>query len=311
MSEITVVVPVYNGADTLESCVYSILNQDLPAAIILFNDGSTDSTLDIIKKLSHSSDNVRYVTREQRSGSADYGIGECIKLCNTEFFSWIGCDDLYESSALSKMIKALKHNPSADYAYCDFQTFGDLSLAPRGYGRFKPCTKKSYLQHFHNTLLTQIPWNGVWRSSYLQSSEDPWKIYDGVGNRSDTINGLYHMSRGAETIHLNEPLIHYNLRPSSGTHDIRGRVLTLPHKLKHYYKLVDIPSLLDLHNCEEYELISYAEKHCEFHIQKYITNVQFSEISARDHYELTVFLKKLSPRELVEDTGLHRRIENV
>lgn len=51
MSSISIVVPVYNTEKYLDKCISSILNQTFTDfELILVNDGSTDNSIDILKK---------------------------------------------------------------------------------------------------------------------------------------------------------------------------------------------------------------------------------------------------------------------
>ena len=49
MNKITVIIPVYNSKDRLERCLESVVNQTFKELdIILINDGSEDSSIEII-----------------------------------------------------------------------------------------------------------------------------------------------------------------------------------------------------------------------------------------------------------------------
>ena len=51
MVKVSVIVPVYNGEEFIESCIKNILNQTLKEIeLIVVNDGSKDNTLNICKK---------------------------------------------------------------------------------------------------------------------------------------------------------------------------------------------------------------------------------------------------------------------
>ena len=50
--KVTVIVPVYNGENTIQKCVESILNQSIEEIkIIIVDDGSNDQTNRILRKL--------------------------------------------------------------------------------------------------------------------------------------------------------------------------------------------------------------------------------------------------------------------
>ncbi|MCK4979662.1 MAG: glycosyltransferase family 2 protein, partial [Candidatus Delongbacteria bacterium] len=64
---ISIVIPVYNGEETLKKCLDCITDIDYSKKsldILLVNDGSTDSTLEIAENYK----NIRIITLEQNSG---------------------------------------------------------------------------------------------------------------------------------------------------------------------------------------------------------------------------------------------------
>ena len=52
-SHFSIIVPVYNGAESIETCLAALVNQDYPKdkyEIIVVNDGSTDNTPEIVSR---------------------------------------------------------------------------------------------------------------------------------------------------------------------------------------------------------------------------------------------------------------------
>ena len=50
--QISIIIPVFNAASTLERCVNSILRQDfIDFEVLLVDDGSKDDSLSVAKKL--------------------------------------------------------------------------------------------------------------------------------------------------------------------------------------------------------------------------------------------------------------------
>lgn len=51
MIKVSIIIPIYNAASTIEKCVDSILNQDYNNyEVLLINDGSVDKSFEIIQK---------------------------------------------------------------------------------------------------------------------------------------------------------------------------------------------------------------------------------------------------------------------
>lgn len=293
MGEISVLVPVYNGEAYLNGCVHSILAQSVKSEVIIHDDCSNDHTQEIAQYLAFNYENVRYVRARETSGSADHAIGEYMKGCQTPYFTWLGVDDYYAKNALQSLITSLEQS-DAHFAYSDFEVFGDLSLAPKGYGEFGQVNKWDYYKHFHNTQLNLIPWNGVWKSEFLRSIPSPWSVYENVGNHSDVMSGLHLFAQGAEVTHVPKKLVHYNLRASSGTHHLANRYYTLPHKLKMYYELLSVEELSSVHGCDVHELLSRAGEHCDGLVRKYINRLSFSKIHPKEYWQLKSFMLGLS-----------------
>src|SRR5258706_6192924 len=74
MPKLSVIIPCYNCAQTLQETVDSIDTQelDIPFEIIAVDDGSTDQTSDLLKRIVRGRNEMRIITHEQsrRGGAA-------------------------------------------------------------------------------------------------------------------------------------------------------------------------------------------------------------------------------------------------
>jgi glycosyltransferase involved in cell wall biosynthesis len=105
---VTIVIPVYNGADYLEDAINSALNQTYKnIEIIVVNDGSTDygKTEAIANAYS---DRVRYFTK--RNGGVSSALNFGIDKMTGEYFSWLSHDDLYFPEKIEKQVNFIEKN---------------------------------------------------------------------------------------------------------------------------------------------------------------------------------------------------------
>ena len=64
MSEISVIIPVYNVEDYLEKCLDSVCNQSFQdIEIICVNDGSSDNSLEILNKYALKDKRIKIISQ--------------------------------------------------------------------------------------------------------------------------------------------------------------------------------------------------------------------------------------------------------
>ena len=117
--ELTVIVPVYNGEKTIGKCVLSLINQDYEdMEILIVNDGSTDSTLDIVNGLvkAYPDKSIRIINKENQGLPQARKTG--INNSESEYIGFLDADDWVESNMYSSMMKYANKN-NADVVSCD------------------------------------------------------------------------------------------------------------------------------------------------------------------------------------------------
>ncbi len=115
---ISVVVPAFNCAKYLRSCLNSILGQSYKNfEVILVNDGSTDETTTICKEFVKQHRKMAKVYCQSNQGpSAARNSG--IRLSSGEFISFLDGDDYWDHGFLETMLKTLQKF-RADIVICD------------------------------------------------------------------------------------------------------------------------------------------------------------------------------------------------
>lgn len=97
--KVSVIIPVYNTEAYVEEAVRSIMNQTLKDIEIIFiDDGSTDDSLTIIKKLALDDDRIHYFSQSNQGQSVARNIG--IDKATGEYIYFMDSDDFLEEEAL-------------------------------------------------------------------------------------------------------------------------------------------------------------------------------------------------------------------
>lgn len=102
---ISVIVPVYNGQEYLESTIDSVLSQTyINWEILLIDNGSTDSTHQIISKYISSDSRIRTISLETNSGGPARPRNIGIDEAKGQYISFLDADDLWERDKLQLQI---------------------------------------------------------------------------------------------------------------------------------------------------------------------------------------------------------------
>lgn len=112
MSEIkvSVIIPVYNAEKYLKDCLDSVLNQSLKEIeIICVDDGSTDSSLEILREYKQKDNRV--IVLQQENAGAGIARNKGLKIANGEYLSFLDSDDFFDNQMLKKSYcEAVKYN---------------------------------------------------------------------------------------------------------------------------------------------------------------------------------------------------------
>ena len=99
---ISVVIPSYNGAETLFQAIDSVLCQTTktPLEILVIDDNSTDDTLEKMGRYGEN-DRVRYIRNETNKGaSASRNRG--VQLAKGDYIAFLDADDYWDPEKLEK-----------------------------------------------------------------------------------------------------------------------------------------------------------------------------------------------------------------
>ena len=110
---VTVAVPSFNQGQFLDAALSSIFEQALPVEVFVLDGGSTDNSLDVIRKWEHRLAGWR---SESDAGQAA-AINEGIAQGRAPYVCWLNSDDWFLPGGLQTLVDALEAYPAAPAVY--------------------------------------------------------------------------------------------------------------------------------------------------------------------------------------------------
>lgn len=102
--KISVITPVYNGEQFIESCLQNVIDQNCPAVDhIIADGGSKDNTVAIIRQYAERYSHIRWFSEPDR-GQSD-AMNKALRIAEGEIIGVLNIDDLYEPNALNTVLK--------------------------------------------------------------------------------------------------------------------------------------------------------------------------------------------------------------
>lgn len=135
---VSIVIPVYNGANYLAQAIDSALAQTYRnIEVIVVNDGSRDDGATERIALSYGN-KIRYFSKPNGGVSSALNLG--IEHMQGDYFSWLSHDDLYAPSKIEHQVALLDRDKPKTIAYCGTELVNkDLQPIPRiNRGGLKP-----------------------------------------------------------------------------------------------------------------------------------------------------------------------------
>jgi glycosyltransferase involved in cell wall biosynthesis len=111
---VSVVTPVYNGADYLADCIESVLAQTYPHfEYAIVNNCSTDRTLEIASRYAQKDSRVRVHTNTTFVGVIEnHNIAAGLISRDSKYCKFVSADDMLAPECLTKMVDLAEANPT-------------------------------------------------------------------------------------------------------------------------------------------------------------------------------------------------------
>ncbi|MEI6288691.1 MAG: glycosyltransferase family A protein [bacterium] len=116
MPKISIIIPAYNCAKTIDQCLTSIFKQTFKDfEVIVINDGSKDDLDNVIKPWLEK---IKYIKQENQGAPIARNNG--FKESTGEYVIFLDADIIAKPSMMEKLLFALEKNPNISYSYSSF-----------------------------------------------------------------------------------------------------------------------------------------------------------------------------------------------
>lgn len=114
MPDFSIITPVLNQVSTIEKCIESVASQNVDVEHIIIDGGSTDGTVDIIRK--YEDKLALWVSQPDRGQS--HAINKGLERASGTWFNWLNGDDQLTENALQTVLETAESNTEVLIGKC-------------------------------------------------------------------------------------------------------------------------------------------------------------------------------------------------
>ena len=211
--KVSILIPCYNVEKYLPQCLESVIGQTLrDIEIICINDGSTDSTLDILKQYADKDTRIKIIDKENEGYGISMNCG--IDMATGEYIGIVESDDWVDADAFETLYNAAKKY-DVDMVKGDFVFFDDdtgietpswgVGIVPTLFNRvFCPATDAPWIiWSGHPSIWTCLYRTKMIRDYKIYFSSTPGASFQDMGFKPKTFLAA------KKFIYIDKPVLHY------------------------------------------------------------------------------------------------------
>lgn len=171
MVDLSIIIPVYNVEKYIEECIESVLNQNLDSfEVIIVNDGSTDKSMERIKKFLDN----RFIIINQKNLGLSSARNTGLKNAKGKYILFLDSDDKLKKNTLNELVSNIKRD-NLDILLCNHKKFDEKYVVEN-----KRCNEiiKSNIMNGFEMLKLQLKnrnycvqvWDDIYNTNFLISN---------------------------------------------------------------------------------------------------------------------------------------------
>lgn len=214
---ISVIIPVYNREILIKETLDSILRQTYQHwECLIIDDGSTDNTIDIVRKYTDSDTRFHlYIRPEQQNKGPNSCRNYGFNLCKGDFIKWFDSDDIMYPNLLAEQI--LTVNYVSDITVCKLER---VNLVNDQIINYNNIHSKNLISDYLVGKVAFYVCGPLWKKSFLLNQDE---LFDNnISNLDDYDFNLRMLYQKPKITFLNKSLIKYRIHNDSLSQEINN-----------------------------------------------------------------------------------------
>lgn len=231
----SVIVPVYNAADFIGSCVMSVMNQTFSDwELIIVDDGSTDESGILVDRFAAKDGRIRVFHQENRGQFFARRCG--IANSKGDYLVFLDSDDELTHNCL-KTINAAACESNADIILYVGRIVRDDLETDRYIGNVGTEKCRIPIDTLKRSLISSNDLNSLWskafRRNLFDGDDTDYSAFRGIRYGEDKVQIFYPVTNAASIYYIPDYLYKYNYRAESVAHsfDIKSASARLENEM--------------------------------------------------------------------------------
>ena len=210
---VSIIVPVYNLEGYVENCIRSLMKQTYEnIEILCIDDGSTDNSATVIKKLADGDQRVKYIYKE--NGGVSSARNKGLEVANGEYIMFVDGDDYMHYQAVEIFVDSIEISDFDIVCAPEFKTsLIDESMSEIVNHKCEETDHNGLFSYKYGSVLGKSVWAKIFKADVAKSVCYIEKFSGG----EDTNYLIKILTQGARVGIVEEKLYYYYCRENSSS----------------------------------------------------------------------------------------------
>ncbi len=234
MVEVSFIVIAYNIEEYIEHCLESIINQKLEnininVEIVFVDDGSTDKTLERVKKISKYEPRLKIITQQNKGANEARKTG--FRNAEGQYIIFVDGDDWISEDFTEIMYKKIKYS-DFDIVCCNYYLVSKNGKLIKN--KIKKCEyicENKYLELVLKQKVSNNLWGKILKKDFIQKTE--FMNFLGISRGEDLVDNILFAIEKPKVLICEEILYYYYQRETSTMNGDSSKLLEISKSLEY------------------------------------------------------------------------------